>query len=169
MINLRKILNVKFIMIVTLATLFILTTSSMQAQASRFKRAKCPCDFWSALNFAKKAAAKIGGHFEINECIYDSNEIEASGENDCSIELEAESDVVVGENECEYLFQCGDLEQPEGDDECEIDFEEEGFALALEIGGLTDAEVEACRQEIKIISKFVFGEPCEFDELGLPD
>ena len=165
--NIRKILNVKFIMVIFLATLFILATSIMQAQASGFSLAKCPCKFWSALGFAKNVAAKIDGSFKIEECTDDVDEIEASGPTndangltneaiDCRIEFEAEDDDN-SDFECGYEFQCGVVGV---DNHGEIDVEDNSFALALDLIDLTEAEFEACRQEIKFISKFIFKVPC---------
>ena len=134
----------------------------MQAQASGYRWAKCPCKFWSALYFAQKAAAKIDGHFIIEECVDDGDSIEASGEyesdeNGCKHELEAETDDENSGFECGYEFQCGDVEVEEG----EIDVEDKSFAMALDLSDLTEAEFEACRREIKLISKFRFGVYCE--------
>ena len=158
--NLRKILNVKFIMIIFLAALFVFATSIMQAQAFGFNWVKCTCNFWSALKVAKKAAAKIDGSFEIAECEDGDQYTEASSDenDDCRVEFEAEDDGN-SDFECGYEFQCGVV----GVDEGEIDVEDNSFALALDLSDLTDEEFEACRRQIKIISRFIFGEHCDDD------
>ncbi|MGB7292546.1 MAG: hypothetical protein WBD99_10270 [Thermodesulfobacteriota bacterium] len=152
---LRKIISLKLITIIALATLFVSTTPIREAQATLLL-ATCPCSFLSALVFARKEVRQIGGSFVIEQCTDGSSSIEAFGENDCRIEFEAEDDGI-GEFECGYEFQCGELEDT-GDPE--IDVGDDSFALAFDKVGLSQAEFEACRRQIKFISLLFFGVGC---------
>lgn len=150
----RHVFTLKFMMIIVLATLFVSTTSIMEAHALLSTEVKCPCSFLSALAFAKIQAKKIGGSFTIEECTNAPDAIRAAGpiEPDfCSIEIEADLPQEDQEEviDCSYRFECGEDEEPAS-----------FFILDFDVQDITEQEFEACRKEIKFISNFIYRVAC---------
>jgi hypothetical protein len=149
----RSISGTRLLTVMAATTLLLLTTFMGTPQASGGKFAKCPCDFSSALLFAKKAVGKFGHRLAIQSCTKSEEGIAAPGANDfCSlIELEAEnSSSEEGTRECGYEFACPAFE--DGDAPL--------FILKSEQDNLTEAQFRACVRDIEHISKYFFRVEC---------
>ena len=161
---LRQILCLKIITIIALATFFISTMSIREAQAGH--SVTCPCRFVSATFIAKRqarATPPTGGVFDITSCNLSNGTVRALGttsgnDPDCRLDFEVE-DEGAGEFVCSCEFQCHPFSGLEPSSE--LDFGDNiGFALRFAAEDITQAEFDACRQQVIFISQFIFNQPC---------